>query len=30
MLYTEMFWEIFKSTGSINAYLIYKRLKETS
>ncbi|MFP4498043.1 MAG: YqzL family protein [Vulcanimicrobiota bacterium] len=25
-----MFWEIFKSTGSINAYLIYKRLKETS
>ncbi|HVA38062.1 MAG: YqzL family protein [bacterium] len=26
MLTSEFFWKIFKTTGSINAYLLYKQL----
>ncbi|MCE1248346.1 MAG: YqzL family protein [Firmicutes bacterium] len=29
MLSPEVFWEIFKSTGSISAYLMYKKLKQS-
>jgi hypothetical protein len=30
MLSPEYFWELFKATGSISAYLAYKRLKSAS
>ncbi|MCL5037885.1 MAG: YqzL family protein [Chloroflexi bacterium] len=32
MIATELFWQIFKETGSISAYLLYRnlKLKETS
>ncbi|MBC5825155.1 MAG: YqzL family protein [Candidatus Eremiobacteraeota bacterium] len=26
MLAPELFWKLFKSTGSVKAYLLYKRL----
>ncbi|MFH0802617.1 MAG: YqzL family protein [bacterium] len=27
MLTPDLFWKIFRSTGSVEAYLMYKRLK---
>jgi hypothetical protein len=27
---SEMFWKLFATTGSISAYLIYRRLNPTS
>ncbi len=30
MATSEFFWKLFKDTGSINAYLIYRQLHPTS
>jgi hypothetical protein len=27
---SELFWKLFSSTGSINAYLIYRKLNPTA